>query len=545
MLSFHLGRMLMRVVLLGSAGVALCPAANIYIAQNAAGANTGADCADAHSEAWFNASSNWGSGSAQIGPGTTVHVCGTFTGGAGGSGLTAQGSGTSGNPITILFEQGAKMTAPYWSTAINISNLNYIVIDGGTPCGATQGGALSPNTCNGTIQNTANGTGQTYQNGSNFILAAACNNCEVRNMALINNYVHTQCEASSGCDTGAGTTENGVLNFSGSNWNVHDNLIHDASWAINFQALGGETNLSFYNNNIYNVAHGIAIYGGVTWPGPVKIYSNRIHDYQNWDTGGTDAYHADGIHAFGMNLSSIYIYDNFFTTQNQCCITSHIFLEGGTAWTNIGNGTYYVFNNVLIEPTGTVNGLMQPYHGTNSVIYNNTVLGPDASGTGGDLGIGASSGDLKMNNNAISSFGILFSFGDTTTTTNFVNIATDLDYQAYGNCSGYNCFFTLGVDTGSFTTWKAQCGGCDTHSSYSASLNLNSDGSLTSNSTALIGTGRNLTSLCTGNLAPLCSDINLNPRPSTGNWDIGAYQHTSSTTSTPPSPPTGLTTTVH
>ena len=36
--------------------------------------------------------------------------------------------------------------------------------------------------------------------------------------------------------------------------------------------------------------------------------------------------------------------------------------------------------------------------------------------------------------------------------------------------------------------------------------------------------GQNLTSLCTGNLAPLCFDKNGNTRPTTGNWDAGAYQ---------------------
>ena len=49
-------------------------ASDIYIAQNATGGNTGADCADAHAASWFNSSSNWGSGSGKIGPGTTVHL---------------------------------------------------------------------------------------------------------------------------------------------------------------------------------------------------------------------------------------------------------------------------------------------------------------------------------------------------------------------------------------------------------------------------------------------------------------------------------------
>ena len=72
---------------------AFSTASNIYIAQNAAGGNTGADCANAHAAAWFNSSSNWGSAASQIGPGTTVHLCGTFNAPAGANGyLTFQGS---------------------------------------------------------------------------------------------------------------------------------------------------------------------------------------------------------------------------------------------------------------------------------------------------------------------------------------------------------------------------------------------------------------------------------------------------------------------
>src|ERR1700693_3618937 len=54
--------------------------ANIYLAQSALGSANGADCNDAYSYSFFNSSGNWGTGGAQIGPGTTVHLCGTFTG---------------------------------------------------------------------------------------------------------------------------------------------------------------------------------------------------------------------------------------------------------------------------------------------------------------------------------------------------------------------------------------------------------------------------------------------------------------------------------
>jgi len=507
-----------------------CAAAakNIYIAQTTTGNGNGLDCADAVAMGFFNSGSNWGVGSNQIGPGTTVHLCGIFTGTPGANGLTAQGSGTSGSPITILFEAGAIMTAPYWTNAINLNNRQYLIVDGGTPCGAIQGGGLSPNPCNGTIQNTANGTNLTYQSGSVFILAYSCNSCEIRNLGLINNYVHAQCEGS-GCDTAAGTTTNSAINFSGSNFLIHDNSIHDACWAVNDQAGTGDLNLKFYSNNIYNVAHGLAIYGGNTWAGPIFFYNNRVHDFQNWDTGSVDAYHADGIHAFGMNFTGIfYIYDNYFTTLNPCCITGEIFLEGGTGspWTASG-GTFYVFNNVFLEPSGTVNGLVQAYRGGNSITVNNTVVGP--SGSGGDTGTSLESSNLKFANNVISSFGWLFSLGGSGGT----NTYSEFDYQAYGNCTAYNCF----AGTGLFSAWQAAHPGWDVHSSYNASLYLNSNGSPSSSSTMVIGQGQNLTSLCNGNLVPLCSDINGNPRPTNGPWDVGAYVYTSGNQ---PAPPTGL-----
>src|SRR3954454_16603847 len=97
---FYRMTMIMAVVLLMGK---YCSAADIYIAQNTAGSNSGSDCADAHAASWFNSANNWGTGTAQIGPGVTVHVCGTITGSANGTELTFQGSGSSGAPITLWF----------------------------------------------------------------------------------------------------------------------------------------------------------------------------------------------------------------------------------------------------------------------------------------------------------------------------------------------------------------------------------------------------------------------------------------------------------
>src|SRR5260370_40682380 len=53
-------------------------AKDFYIAANQAGAGTGTGCSSAKSYTWFNNTASWGTGAAQIGPGTTVHLCGTF-----------------------------------------------------------------------------------------------------------------------------------------------------------------------------------------------------------------------------------------------------------------------------------------------------------------------------------------------------------------------------------------------------------------------------------------------------------------------------------
>src|SRR5271157_3872247 len=111
---------------------------DIYITQNTSGSDSGADCTNAHSAAWFNANG--------VG-GNTYHLCGTFTGTAGSTMLTPP-SGSAGNVLTVLFESGAVLTSPAWGStsagAITLSSSSYVTIDGGT---------------NGVIQNSANGTG--------------------------------------------------------------------------------------------------------------------------------------------------------------------------------------------------------------------------------------------------------------------------------------------------------------------------------------------------------------------------------------------------
>ena len=128
---------------------------NIYFAQTAHGANNGADCADAFA---YNDGSNGINKSANWVPGNTLHVCGTISVGAGQNIISAQASGTNGNPITIKFEPGAILQAPHFGTGnsagITLSGHNFIVVDGGNTGNATSGTLWT----GGLIQNYANGS---------------------------------------------------------------------------------------------------------------------------------------------------------------------------------------------------------------------------------------------------------------------------------------------------------------------------------------------------------------------------------------------------
>jgi hypothetical protein len=114
-----------------------------------------------------------------------------------------------------------------------------------------------------------------------------------------------------------------------------------------------------------------------------------------------------------------------------------------------------------------------------------------------------------------------------------------VDYNAYENCSTYNCWDASGADTSKFSLYQSTTG-FDTHGlanlASSTYFKVNGSGVPQAGS-PLLGAGANLPSLCTGDLTPLCKDINGVQRPASGSWDIGAYQ---SSTSTIPAAPTNL-----
>lgn len=532
-----------------AAPVAKASASSIYIAQSAAGAANGADCADAFAVAFFNNSANWGGGGNQIGAGTTVHLCGVINGAAGSTLLTFQGSGASGNPITLLFEPGAQLNAPYWSGSggITTNGHSFITIDGGT---------------NGVIQNTANGDLLANRQISALVNAYSCGSCTIQNLTMANVYVASQSASSV---LGGAMTQMNTVTFSGSNWTIRNNTIHDCGWCLYNVYGNGDTNIQVYNNNIYNWDHAYMFAAaGANSASNFYFHDNNVHDNINFETPGC-TYHLDGIHFFGTNgssMSGIYVYNNWFHgTLSGPCSSGFIFMEGGSSSTPSHASNTFWWNNVF-DASGTdaanANGWVGIFSGESGVttFVNNTMVA--ANGTDNDVCYNIKFvNNLTFEDNVVNNCGIQMGLGSLTG-------STTVDYNVYGNScqNGNNCFVYNGAFEGNFNNWKSALGGggvsgADAHSVYNLAPNMNENGTPESN---YIGNqwGADLSSFATGNMASLSSSTTeagsqtpvvrpsgaCTSQPSANCWTVGAFQ-TSGSTSGQPNPPTGLAATIN
>jgi hypothetical protein len=512
---------------------------NLYVAQNSTGAGNGADCADAFPVTWFNSSANWGSGSNQIGPGTTVHLCGTIT-----TKLSVQGSGASGNVITVKWESGASLSSPAGSL-IYLGSHSYLLFDGGTPCGpgTACSGSLSGT---GIIQNTANGSGLANQTVNVYAFDGTANsaNVEVRNLIIENLYVHSSVsDATSSSDVETGVFYGYPL---GTGWSIHDSTEKDMGTCFQLQGFTTGATISIYNNYCYNMDWGVGLAGSGTRT--VLIHDNHFGSTTNWDTS-VDAFHHDGLHLYmATSATSIAteVYNNTFDGNwGTCCSTAFVYQEF-----SIPN-QFDLFNNVFNQTASSGAWPMVVASSENGEWSNNTFMCGSASNTQGTSPtITGLTGTVSIRNNAFkgcNTFISLYTGGGGPGAPVGV-----VDYNVYmAEGSGGNSPWRNG--SGSYSTlsaFQSSCR-CDAHSAYFSSNTLNSNGSPTSSFPGLStgsNPGVNLTSIATGNLAALASGTSnggqqaTTARPSSGAWDVGALA--SGAVANQPAPPTGLAVTV-
>lgn len=340
-----------------------------YVALNAQGSGNGSSPDNAHSLDWLNTASNWGTMPGQIGPGDFVHLCGTFAVQAGTSVVSILGSGTEGNNITIVFEEDAILTAPYFGGtatgtggAIYAHSHDYIVIDGGV---------------NGIIESTDNGsTGSfTYTEGNIGVNFTRSDHCQVTNITIRNLYQARNNENPTSTDS------IGVSICACNDTHASNNNITAVGHAFR---IGMQNTAAVYvhDNTIFGI--GTGIFAGLTGDGvtgdDVRFYNNRIYDTSNWG-------YNDGVKFFGRPttkdpFTGIKVFNNI--------IGPNISHSGhpATAWILISNGWLVgpeVYNNLLIGDAedNASNGYITVGgngHSTgwtleqNSKIYNNTIV---------------------------------------------------------------------------------------------------------------------------------------------------------------------------
>jgi hypothetical protein len=540
----------MRKLLLTVACMALwttvASAQNIYIAQNTAGADSGSDCTDAHSAAWFNSAANWGSGATQISPGTVVHLCGTFTGTANSTMLTTQGDG-----VTIHFETGALLQSPAWGIngAIYVPN-NSVTIDGGT---------------NGTIENTLNGTpagaclaGPCSLRQSSVGVKVTGSNVTVENLTITHIAVHTFGVN----DPGVVLEATGAIQLDGSSDLATQNTIDNVASGV---GASNGSEISYNTITFANHAIAVGIVSG-TWTG-IKIHNNDISQLYNWDEPD-NGYHHNGIMLFSTEtgvISGVQIYYNYLhglwsndSVYGNTHVTAWLFLDTNGVPNSIPNAM--IFRNVFEADAGpynyaangfiTVGGCLIASGCTpanNTLIANNTVVGSGMCWHIGDL----SNAPSSLNNLCATSSG-----GNLTGASSGYPGA-NIDYNIYPGTGTSNDFWVPTGNVNRWSVWSASPFLLDVHGSNPtlAAAALTSSYQLGSGSIA-IGKAKNLTSTYCATIPAICVGAPSifgvagagagggATASTTGPWDAGAYPNGSSVAAQP-SAPSGLTAVVN
>jgi hypothetical protein len=462
-------------------------AEGIYVAQVAHGSDNGTSSADAHSILWFNTAVNWGTETGKIGPGDTVHLCGTFST----AGLIL-GNGMSGNPITVLFEPNAKMTAPIWSSgAIQANSRSWIIIDGGT---------------NGLIECTDNGTALGHQADACGVAAEGVSHFTVQNLTIDNLYARTPMSAD-GNRFGVG------VNLSGSDIIVQHCQVKEGDTMIGVGwGTGTNSNVIIHGNTIGRCNHGITIGTAQTNAilNNVTISNNRIDSLDVWN--GNAGLHLDGIIIFNEasdssgELNNLQIYGNCIGPNIGNINTSSCFVICYKAEQVQG---MKIYNNIFTStpPYYWTNGFVAA-SGLNALIANNTMIG---SGSGISTGHNA-----RCYNNLeyLTSAGLSVGNGGT---------VGDHDYNVLYFPPPSSANFTMVYNTWSgryytMSGWQAATG-WDMHSLLEKPDIDTITGMPDASDTVARGHGKNLSEYFT-------TDYFGNPRPAIGPWTIGAIERT-------------------
>jgi hypothetical protein len=505
-------------------------AATVYVSQSGGSTSCGADGTQTTTAL---ASVTWTAGN-------TYKLCGTFTFSGGVTGIEPTASGTMGNVLTIYGENNTVIQSPYFSHGgggINIDGLSYIHITSGTPCGQIHNSVEAVTVCDPTIQDTANGDSLANQQDTTLIHAIGCTNCEVDNWNLLNAYVSDLSGAIKD------NTQVVASQFSGDGNSFHNNRVINAGEGVDFAHYTTANTFHINNNYFQKIGWSLGCAGDSSLVQKVWFDDNHVTDPGVWALNA----HINGIHCFngsGGGILTLYVYNNLMDGSWNTGITSGVFLEGNISNWTTSTGKLIAFNNIFhtTDNTNPGDGWIGDFAGNGHLVFNNTFLG--VNGTSYLFGVSTNgvqtATGLTFENNILQGGGQVIRDIDTPAT------YTKIDYNFYANSATGNPIweFTSGCRVSSLADWQACSPSPDAH----AQAQLGSPWANLNNTTGVVSTGfagntggLNLTSLCSGDLVPLCSDIIGVSRPGGSTaWTVGAYQFSAGGSPTADLSPTSI-----
>lgn len=506
-----------------------------WISQTGSGIANASSAATSAPYTFFNSASNWSQVVGTIGkisPGDYVHIVSIISGQIGGNGvptgLSFQGGGKShAQPITLLFEPGAKLSSPYWGqaggttggSAIYGGKASYIVIDGSGDGTYTHSGI-------GIIECTDNGASG-YDNAVLFSTAisnlsqsstASWSGWIIRNLNIQNMMVPVF--SGSGFASTGQANSYGMLLQDGSDITISNCFLTNSSYGINMGSAdyafmtGWTISGCFINGCAVSIAIGVGLNQVISG---IKIIGNNLVVGVNW-TDSHDTHHLNPLHIFGQAgltamISGALVDSNIMTGDGGQHMTAMIYLEDEIINPIVTNNLLFSYNNTPddghIDIKRLVNAGAQPNY---PIVANNTIVGL-GSGTFGGRGI---------------------YFQDTvndyyTVQNNIIANVSDAIYSqspvVLGTYSGdYNDFYNVGniafwanKSWPTLTGWQSGVTG-EMHSITGNPLFINTGASnyQLSGGSAALRVGANLSFVFT-------NDILGRTRQTTGPWDLGCY----------------------
>jgi hypothetical protein len=458
------------VVLLVFSVVCRAETKEVYLSQSGSGLQDGSSCANAQPVMWLNQESTTLVG------GDKIHICDVIT-----SMLEPKGDGAPDDPIRIIFEKNAKISAPtFWIEArhfgagINLEGRHFYIVDGGE---------------NGTIEATSNGTPGSYQYSEDIsgIHTDHAGDIVVRNLTIRGMYrrvPNSQDANKYGCGTwGSSMTGTNVF---------ENNVIEDANCGVQWNTdstLGGT--LIIRNNSMSRVSWGFASGGG----GDVRLqfYGNNLSDGYVWSghiSTGDGHFHNDPFHIWTTSSNTRFvelkIYNNRITGDWGDNTTGAIYLECRGSENDC---PAFIFNNIISTRSGFTNGAIALKFAEHVRIFNNVFACPG---------------------NAIHLEGS--TFGDRSTSSRYIDVENNL-FDGVGVPLAENDGSSYGmVDYNAY--WHTAPGN-DPHK-ITGDPKINQE-FVPRPGSSLIGHGVNLSAYFT-------ADFTGAPRPQEGPWTIGAFE---------------------